>query len=182
MSSPHYYYLALGSNLRPAHNIALGLRLLQDEFEQILVWPVVETPPTAMATEKQFYNTLVVVRSMLTPDALKNFCNQIEMKLGRDRNDPLSSFKDRPLDIDIMARQQHLDAAVTNQFDEPYVRAVVQAGLRPNGECRRITLGHHHLGETASTIYTDHTARHVMVIEDGINSLFERFKTTFHSE
>lgn len=182
MNHPQYYYLALGSNLSPAGNIAHGVRLLQAEFDQLVVWPVVETPPTAMNTNKQFYNTLVLVHTSLTPEALKRFCNQLEVQLGRDRNDPLSSFKDRPLDIDIMACQARLDPAITGHFDEPYVRAVVQAGVRPNGECRSITLGRHRLGETASTIYTDHATRHVMVIEDGIDRLLKRFEATFHGE
>lgn len=182
MNDVNYYYLALGSNLSPASNIARGLSLLQAQFNHLLIWPVVETPPTAMESDKQFYNTLVIVRSALSPATIKAQCNQIETALGRDRSDPLSSQKDRSLDIDVLARQVELEPAITDEFDEPYVRQVLHAGQQPNGECRRIALAAQHLGETASTIYTDHTTGHIMVIEDGINRLLERFKTSFHRE
>lgn len=182
MTDVSYYYLALGSNLSPARNIARGLSLLQAQFNYLLVWPVVETPPTAMKSDKHFYNTLVIVRSALSPATLKAQCNQIETALGRDRSDPLSSQKDRPLDIDVLAQQARLEPTITNEFDEPYVRQVLHAGQQPNGECRRVALAAQHLGETASTIYTDHTTGHIMVIEDGINRLLKRFETTFHCE
>lgn len=182
MTNTRYYYLALGSNLNPARNIACGLSMLQAKFARLLVWPVVETPPTAMQTNNQFYNTLVIIRCSLAPEALKTLCNQIEITLGRDRSDPLSSQKDRPLDIDILAQQTELASAVTEQFDEPYVRQVLQAGQQPNGECRRIALASCHLGETASAIYTDDATGHIVVIEDGINSLLQGFEASFHRE
>lgn len=182
MTSLRFYYLALGSNLSPAINIARGLSMLQAQFNRVLVWPVVETQPTAMHTEKQFYNTLVIVRCGLSPAALKSWCNQVEISLGRDRSDPLSSQKDRPLDIDILAHQEALEAKVTEQFDEPYVRQVLHAGKQPNGECRRVALATGYLGETASTIYADDTTGHVVVVEDGINCLLEGFEAAFHRE
>ncbi|HCC82569.1 MAG TPA: 7,8-dihydro-6-hydroxymethylpterin-pyrophosphokinase, partial [Methylophaga sp.] len=53
-----------------------------------------------MNSHRDFLNTIVFVETDLSQRELKSFCNQIEINLGRDRDDPLSKTKDRPADID----------------------------------------------------------------------------------
>ncbi|RUO26146.1 2-amino-4-hydroxy-6-hydroxymethyldihydropteridine diphosphokinase [Aliidiomarina minuta] len=176
MNHPCYYYLGLGSNLLPASNIARALNLLQAQFAQLLVWPVIETVPADIETNHHFYNTLVIISSNLPPKQLKQTLNDMEKRLGRDRSDPASSEKDRTIDIDILAQQSELNFAITEQFTEPYVRQVLTAGSKPNGQCREISIEGQSLQNEASTLIDGHKLHNSFIIEDGISVLFERFR------
>lgn len=176
MNAPSYYYLGLGSNLLPERNIARALSMLQAQFAPLLVWPVIETMPTAIETSHHFYNTLVVISSSLPPEQLKKILNQMEGDLGRDRSDPQSSEKDRTIDIDILAQQSELNFAITEQFTESYLRQVLCAGIKPNGQCRQISIDGHQLQHDKSTLIAGNGKDHGVVTEDEIALLFERFR------
>ena len=60
------------------------------------------TQPVDMKTNHPFLNALFTLDTELTAEQLKRQFNQIEETLGRDRSDPMSSVKDRPIDIDIL--------------------------------------------------------------------------------
>jgi 2-amino-4-hydroxy-6-hydroxymethyldihydropteridine diphosphokinase len=120
------YTVSLGSNVRPAENMAEMLSVLLDLSNSLLVSKIICTEPVGMDSEQVFFNTAVCLDSSLPPKALKERFNQIETDLGRDRRDPLSKVKDRPADIDIVAvcgMGEILTTAVLPP--EPYVRPLV---------------------------------------------------------
>lgn len=176
MNDSCYYYLGLGSNISPARNIARAISMLQAQFAQLLVWPVIETMPANIRTNLHFYNTLVIVSSSLPPEQLKKMLNDMEYQLGRDRSDPDSSEKDRTIDIDILAQQSQLNLAITSQFREPYIRQVLAAGIRPNGQCRQISIQGQELQPDASALIGSNLRDNAVIIEDEVNSLLERFR------
>lgn len=178
------YYLSLGSNIHPAQHLSTALHQLQAKFGHIMVWPVVCTAPVDILTQHEFYNTLVVIHSEWPPEQLKAWTNELEITCGRDRSDPMSSKKDRPLDVDVLAQQGQFDLAILAQFKEPYIQAVIRAGNQPNNiaGCQQIEFHGRQLGHCTAAINTHHTSGHIMVIEDSIDSLFQRFKAPFHRQ
>lgn len=97
-----YYLCSLGSNLAPEYNISRAKSYLTGIAQKVHYSRVITTEPVAMASDNQFLNALFVVQTHLPADRLKQAFNTIEISLGRDRNDPQSSIKDRPIDIDIL--------------------------------------------------------------------------------
>lgn len=188
MNATYVYYLGLGSNLEPATHFSTALCKLQAKFGKLLVWPVITTPPVDIDTTHTFFNTLVVLQSSLLPEDLKHWTNALEIQCGRDRSDPLSSHKDRPLDIDILAQQSQLDLSILEQFKEPYIRAVIAAGRQTELESvgptdrHEIIVQGQRLGQRTATIDSDHTGGHVMVVEDSVDSLLQSFKAAFYRE
>lgn len=186
MPGAYGYFLGLGSNIEPLHHFSIAISRLQAEFGRLIVWPVVETDPVAIDSEKRFCNTLLVLRTDWHAEQLKAWTNALEIECGRDRTDPLSGQKDRPLDIDILAQQSQLDLSIVNQFSEPYIQTVLCAATLPvlPGQPRRceITVAGHRLGHRPAAIDTDHARGHVVVVEDSVDSLFQSFEAPLHSE
>lgn len=186
MSGRYAYFLGFGSNIRPRHHFSTAISRLQAEFGRIIVWPVVETDPVAIDSDKRFCNTLVVVRSDWAPERLKAWTNALEVECGRNRADPLSGQKDRPLDIDIMAQQSKLDLSIVSQFNEPYIQTVLSAATDSASAALLIRctihVAGHTLGHRPATIYTDHASGHIVVIENSVDSLFQSFEAPLHSE
>ncbi|HAD32405.1 MAG TPA: 2-amino-4-hydroxy-6-hydroxymethyldihydropteridine diphosphokinase, partial [Methylophaga sp.] len=94
------YLLGLGSNINPQQNTEKMVIALLQEFKALKLSRVLKIPPVGMNSHRDFLNTIVFVETDLSQRELKSFCNQIEINLGRDRDDPLSKTKDRPADID----------------------------------------------------------------------------------
>jgi 2-amino-4-hydroxy-6-hydroxymethyldihydropteridine diphosphokinase len=99
----HRYLIGIGSNIDPASNVARGLIALGELGSNLIASRVVETEPVGMVSQHDFHNLVVYLETDLDPVALKERFNQIETAFGRDRSDPLSPVKDRPLDLDILA-------------------------------------------------------------------------------
>jgi 2-amino-4-hydroxy-6-hydroxymethyldihydropteridine diphosphokinase len=182
MNNPYIYYLGLGSNIEPALNIARALNQLQAQFHTLVIFPVLETAPSDIASPHWFYNSLVVMRSAWPPETLKDWCNQVEMNAGRDRSDPLAGVKDRPLDIDILAQQSRFDVRILERFSEPYVRHVIEAAYQGSPQCRSVSTLAGSLGEAPAAVDFDHSSGHIVVIKDGVDSLLQRFEPTLDSE
>lgn len=120
-----YYYLSIGTNINPEFNAAQIIHCLAREFSAIRYFPFVYTEPQGMQTELTFLNSAAIIESNLPPSEFKSRLNAIETELGRDRNDPLRSKKDRTADIDILGTEEDLDLLFFNQFKETYIRGVV---------------------------------------------------------
>lgn len=176
-----YYYVSLGSNIEPEKHFADAFAQLSARFGTLLVMPVVKTSPCAIDTANDFLNTLVVFASTLSTHELKAWFNQLETQHGRDRNDPMRSAKDRTLDLDILASQEHLDFSTTATFEEPYTQACVDALIHPQAT-QEIVLQGQRLGHRASAIDTDHRSGHIFVIEDTLDRLLERLEPAFNRE
>ncbi|WP_241968699.1 2-amino-4-hydroxy-6-hydroxymethyldihydropteridine diphosphokinase [Idiomarina tyrosinivorans] len=96
------YLCSLGSNIQPEKHFREVKQRLASLSSSIRYSRAIQTQPVDIDTSKQFLNALFIIESALPEAALKQSFNQIEILMGRDRSDPLSSQKDRPIDIDIL--------------------------------------------------------------------------------
>lgn len=170
------YILGLGSNIEPQQNMAAMILALMDRFSEITLSRVLHIPPVGMNSQRDFFNAVAFIETGVKARALKNQTNQIEIALGRDRDDPLSKTKDRPADIDILcplilpADRDIRPAAVTDEYflypviDELLCylngRALptIQSGVH-------ITTAELGFGEAAATINRDATTGDIRVFQ-----------------
>jgi 2-amino-4-hydroxy-6-hydroxymethyldihydropteridine diphosphokinase len=96
------YLCSLGSNIEPLQHVPLCVRQLCERIPVITFSSFIQTEPMGMATNNHFVNGLAWFESQQSPAQLKRFFNQLEARHGRNRHDPLSSAKDRCLDIDVV--------------------------------------------------------------------------------
>lgn len=179
-----WYYLSLGSNLQPEKNIAATIHALSERFGTLLLLPIVRTSPCNMESTHDFLNCLVILHSTLDPVALKAMFNGMEEDAGRDRSDPERSSKDRPIDIDIISSSKALSLAPFYSTYEPYclvsLHALEQQSAGKFGHTVAVPLTPTQLaGERAATINANHSSGHVFIVEDTIDSLFQRLKAAF---
>jgi 2-amino-4-hydroxy-6-hydroxymethyldihydropteridine diphosphokinase len=120
------YLCSMGANIAPENNFAAARELIS-ELGKAYYSRAIYTQPVNMRSDNDFLNALFLLISPLDGDALKARFNAIEISLGRDRNDPLSSKKDRPMDIDILGE---LSADDVWQEVPTYLDEVVQS-LKP---------------------------------------------------
>lgn len=98
----NYYFLSLGSNIDPEENVWNMLDKLSELLGPLDISKIEETSAIGFDSEKKFLNLCVRIKSDLDAEALKAILIQIEMDLGRDRENPDSKTSDRPADIDIL--------------------------------------------------------------------------------
>lgn len=103
------YLLGIGSNIEPNINIAQIIHQLLHHFPQLILSRVLKIPPIGMNSQRDFLNIVVFVETEISETTLKTFCNDIEIKLGRDRTDPTRKTKDRPADLDILTKMHFPD-------------------------------------------------------------------------
>lgn len=97
-----HYFLSIGSNLEPKINIISIVNTLLEIAPRLLISRVIETPAEGFISNHDFLNACLYVESDLNPIELKYYCNQVEIKLGRNRNDPNRAIQDHSADIDII--------------------------------------------------------------------------------
>lgn len=159
-----WYLCGLGSNIQPEENLPRAVGLLADRYGPVWLSPVVRTRPEGIDTPNAFLNALAVFSTDLSPERLKCELNALEEAMGRDRSDPLSSRKDRPIDIDI------LEAGQTRHFrggaiEEGYYRSLFE-GETPQPVVSLVLCGQT-LGQAPATIHRNQGAGHEVVIEQG---------------
>lgn len=111
----HRYLCSMGANIAPEKNFSLAQEQLKN-LGRTYFSAAHYTQPVAIETEHEFLNALFIIEIPLTAQQLKAKFNAIEEALGRDRSDPRSSEKDRPMDIDILAElSTELTAATLDQ-------------------------------------------------------------------
>jgi 2-amino-4-hydroxy-6-hydroxymethyldihydropteridine diphosphokinase len=120
------FLCTMGANIAPEENFAKARERLKN-LGHAHYSRAIYTRPVAMQSQLQFLNALLLIDTPLNDLELKQQFNQIEIDLGRDRDDPLSSQKDRPMDIDILGEAQYDDS--WQQVPE-YLARVVKS-LRP---------------------------------------------------
>ncbi|CBL44016.1 7,8-dihydro-6-hydroxymethylpterin-pyrophosphokinase [gamma proteobacterium HdN1] len=97
-----FYFCSLGSNIDPPHNVALALQALASSLAEFTLSPLIQTKPHGMESQQPFYNALFWFESTQSPESIKAWFNETEIKLGRDRNHPEKKLRDRPIDLDIL--------------------------------------------------------------------------------
>jgi len=108
-------YLGLGSNLgdREEH-IRKAISLIDERVGKVLRQSsLIETEPWGFESSNRFMNSVILCETTLTPREVLKATQKIERELGKTKkhatkrqlstlNSQLSTFKDRPIDIDIL--------------------------------------------------------------------------------
>ncbi|MEC8926303.1 MAG: 2-amino-4-hydroxy-6-hydroxymethyldihydropteridine diphosphokinase [Pseudomonadota bacterium] len=96
------YLCSLGSNIEPELHFSRAKHYLYQISDELAFTRDILTRPVDIDTPHPFLNALFTIETMLTATQLKQRFNEIEEQLGRDRDDPNRSIKDRTIDIDIL--------------------------------------------------------------------------------
>lgn len=142
-----YYHVSIGGNIQPDKYIGCAVVKLTQLFGELTLFPRVITDAVEMIEVNEFINTAAIFESSMSPTAVKAILNDIEVELGRDRDDPLCSVKNRCCDIDIF---QVLDSSQPDSFlssDESYVKAVFTSNRYAAIQCEQF-----HLGDGSTTV------------------------------
>lgn len=138
-----YYFLSLGSNISPHHNVPRMLEALLTISPSVEVSRIVETAPVGMPPGTDpFLNLVVRIRTIRDRQGLKRELNAIERQLGRDRSDPRRSKLDRQADMDILFVVTPGDPPLDLQRlpTEPYVRPLLLELLEWLGMVPTVTM------------------------------------------
>lgn len=162
----NHYLCSVGSNIAPEHNVADVIAELSSQFGMVTFSPLIRTAPTKMASTNWFINGLFSFASELPPQVVKATFNHLEAQHGRDRSDPDSSIKDRPLDLDILACQPQPDFAgiAIDSFLQVLLPCMMDPQHRPHGVALvPLELGGLQIGKTTTSVDLDAVAGHVVV-------------------
>jgi 2-amino-4-hydroxy-6-hydroxymethyldihydropteridine diphosphokinase len=164
MSQQSGFLIGIGSNLDPHNNLIAIIDQLLEHFPRIILSRVLQLPPIGMNSPHDFLNVVVFIETHMNQDDLKDICNMIETKQGRDRNDPTRKTKDRPADLDILSAVQYpsdSDLPVHVITDEYFLYPLIEelvatiSGKAISLEQEGVALKHGNLtfGQAAATIY-----------------------------
>lgn len=116
-------YLLLGSNLADKKaNLDRAIRHIEEDFEQgngqavLARSSVYETAAWGKTDQPSFFNQVIRVRTVLTPESLLNKLLSIEKKMGRVRHE---KWGERIIDIDILYYEQVILASRSLQLPHP---------------------------------------------------------------
>ncbi len=158
------YLLGIGSNIDPKDNITKIISCLLSYFPYLKLSRVIKTLPVSMNSHNIFLNAVIFIETEVTAAALKTICNHIEVQLGRDRDDPLSTIKDRSADLDILTNVHFPDdynRPVQHITDESFLYPLLVellgflSGRQYTVDKKGVALGTDSLsfGQTATTIH-----------------------------
>ncbi len=122
----HLFLCSMGANIRPEQHFAAARELIAG-LGAARYSRAIYTKPVAIETSSDFLNALFLLETDWTAAELKHHFNQIESALGRDRSDPQSSQKDRPMDIDIIGQLTPGEAAHVWQQVPDYLAEVTES-------------------------------------------------------
>lgn len=168
-----YFYLSIGTNINPEKNAVNIIKNLSHHFGRLTLFPFVYTKPEFISSSSIFLNSLAIIESKLSDKEIKHILNTIEIKLGRNRNDPLRSTKDRPADIDILLQADKHHLSLFDTFTDQYIKAC----LPPNTPADLSVYGlPTHQG--AATVHLDSTTSQIAIIENKLDCLVNREKSS----
>lgn len=173
-----FYYLSLGTNIQPEINAANMVRLLTEQFGPLITYPFVYTQPENIATKNDFLNSLCIIFAYMHETACKDKLNDIETQLGRNRDDPNRSLKDRTADIDILGSSTVQDTHFFSRFTECYIKSIYQL----DNAQKLFTLPELSTRKCPTTVDFDRASGHVRVINDCADSLENWHKTTLKGQ
>ncbi|WP_226585857.1 2-amino-4-hydroxy-6-hydroxymethyldihydropteridine diphosphokinase [Halobacillus litoralis] len=150
-------FIALGSNLAEREGFLKDALTLLDEHQHITVRnksSVYETAPVGYTEQNDFLNMVVEVETALPPTELLDYCQRIELDLGRRR---IIKWGPRTIDLDILLYNHENMKAERLTIPHPYMqdRAFVMVPLADVAP--GIVLPHTHLTaeETLSKLPPD---------------------------
>ncbi len=118
-------FLALGSNVgNKEEHLRDAIHLLRGKIHQTVVAPFYTTKPLYYTDQDTFINTVISGNTLLTPEALLLFTQEVEKKIGR-----IARFNNGPreLDIDILfygdeiINSQHLIVPHPKLYERDFV-------------------------------------------------------------
>lgn len=103
-ANTHMVYLGLGTNLGDKRkNLNDAIRMLKNLVGEVeKVSSVIETEPEGFKSDNMFLNTVVKVRTALSPFELLDITQDVEKSLGRKEKSSNGIYHDRVIDIDIL--------------------------------------------------------------------------------
>ncbi|SFK16643.1 2-amino-4-hydroxy-6-hydroxymethyldihydropteridinediphosphokinase [Nitrosomonas aestuarii] len=110
--------IGIGSNIDPKKNIQAALTTLKREVDVQSTSKWVKTVPIGIASQNDFINGAVKVRTVMSREAFKSYLKKLESRLGRDRT--LPKFGPRVIDLDIIVWNDEI------VDDDYYTRAFVR--------------------------------------------------------
>ncbi|MFB4168669.1 2-amino-4-hydroxy-6-hydroxymethyldihydropteridine diphosphokinase [Virgibacillus sp. JSM 102003] len=99
-------YLALGTNIEPREeHLTSALEMLQEDNKIFISQQssIYETAPVGYTDQADFLNMVIEVETSLLPIDLLDFCQNIELQLGRKK---VIRFGPRTIDLDILVYNQ----------------------------------------------------------------------------
>lgn len=163
-------YLSLGTNIDPENNAVNMVKKLCQEFGNVMIYPFVYTKAVHMDHPSVFINSLALIDTQYSKEKLKSILNTIEEELGRDRNDPLKSIKDRPADIDIITMKENFDE---DFFLENNNETYITACLHKDNKSQPANLKIYGLPsfERTTTVNWNRHTRKIIIVENEFQSL-----------
>ena len=94
-------YIAVGSNIRPAENVPLAVKLLGEKVEVVAVSRFYRTRALRRPEQADYRNGVVAVRTSMTPRELRDeVLRPIEAALDRKRS--VDKYAPRTMDLDLI--------------------------------------------------------------------------------
>ncbi|TGE34094.1 2-amino-4-hydroxy-6-hydroxymethyldihydropteridine diphosphokinase [Desulfosporosinus sp. Sb-LF] len=124
-------FLGLGSNMGDRANY-LGeaiSALIRPTISVEAVSQIYETEPWGVIDQPLYWNQVIEIETTLEPIELLHVCQNIELRLGRER---MEHWGPRTIDIDILIYDNRVSESEELRLPHPYleVRAFVLAPLR----------------------------------------------------
>jgi len=170
-----HYYLSIGTNIEPERNAADIIKMLAQAFGPFVMYPFIYTQPDRIPTTNIFLNTTAIVFSLSSLNDTKNELNKIEIALGRNRDDPARSTKDRTADIDILGQSEIYDDGFFYTFNECYIKNVIDQ----NAVAANLSAFGLPPTKGASTVDIDTRSGHIRILENAAYRLEYWHKSTF---
>lgn len=97
-------FLSLGSNLgNRAEMLNRAIEAIGAKCADVVaVSNMYQTEPLGFVSEKRFLNCCIEIETAYSPEELVTALLEIELELGRTRNDALQGYSNRLIDIDIV--------------------------------------------------------------------------------
>lgn len=121
-----YYLIGLGSNIQPENNITTACKEIAPYVNIIDCSPVLINPPCGHTFQFTFHNQILLVNSLHSALELKTLFETIEVKMGREPKNPQRRFKDRTIDIDILAQADTIQHVLSTKLEESYNQTIMK--------------------------------------------------------
>ena len=115
-----YYLVSLGSNINAEVCLPKALRLINKNYDVITQSSALTNPACGDHLKSPFHNQLLLLKSDDTQQQLKAHFEQLEIQLGREKKSPARKFKDRTIDIDIVAQADTPQEVLATPLYESY--------------------------------------------------------------
>jgi 2-amino-4-hydroxy-6-hydroxymethyldihydropteridine diphosphokinase len=122
----NYYLIGLGSNIQPERNISWAHKEISHYLDILNQSPVLINPPCGNTLNFTFHNQILLIHSLKTAAELKSLFETLEIELGREPKCPERKFKDRTIDIDILAQAETAEEALSTALTETYNQKIMQ--------------------------------------------------------